>query len=59
MPRVINHIKYQNIGLATACDSLYQKEIGDFVFRPSSRGINHITCTWKFYDGVFSHIDIV
>lgn len=59
VPRVINHLKYRNIGMRTACDELSSKEIGEFVFRPSSRGQDHLTCTWKFYDYIYAHLDII
>jgi len=57
VPRVVNHPKFKNIGYKTACEIL--QYIGDYVFRPSSRGLDHLTCTWKFYDMVFAHLDIV
>lgn len=34
-------------------------EIGEFIFRPSSRGPDNITLSWKFYDNNIVHIDIV
>lgn len=45
VPRVVNHPKYRNIGLRTACDELSSKDIGECIFRPSSRGQDHLTCT--------------
>jgi transcription elongation factor SPT6 len=33
--------------------------VGDYIFRPSSRGANNLTLTWKFYTNNISHIDIV
>ena len=35
------------------------REIGDFIFRPSSRGPDNITLTWLFYTNCIVHIDIV
>jgi transcription elongation factor SPT6 len=33
--------------------------VGEFLFRPSSKGTNNITLTWKFYNGGnIVHIDI-
>ena len=58
VPRRVNHPKYKNIGFETACSFLHTKEIGDLVFRPSSRGQDRLTCTWKFYDGIYAHLDI-
>ena len=31
---------------------------GEFFFRPSSRGDNHLTLTWKFHETNIVHIDI-
>ena len=59
IPRVVSHPKYKNVGLKTACSELEGKETGDFVFRPSSRGTDHLTCTIKFYDFVYCHLDII
>ena len=59
IPRVVSHPKYRNVGLKTACSELETKEVGDFVFRPSSRGSDHLTCTMKFYDFVYCHLDII
>ena len=59
VPRVINYPKFKNISYKTACEELQNKDIGDFIFRPSSRGLDHITCTWKFYDFVYAHLDII
>ncbi|OMJ76214.1 hypothetical protein SteCoe_24471 [Stentor coeruleus] len=59
VPRVVNHQKFRNIGLKTACEELSDKDIGECLFRPSSRGQDHITCTWKFYNNVYAHLDII
>ena len=58
IPRIVGHPSFKNIGLQTALDELVHRDIGDYIFRPSSRGTDHITCTWKFYDFVYSHLDI-
>lgn len=31
---------------------------GDVVIRPSSKGENHLTVTWKVADGIYQHVDI-
>ena len=59
IPRLINHPKFRNIGLNTALAELAKRDIGDCIFRPSSRGPDHITCTFKFYENVCCHLDIV
>ena len=58
VPRVVNHPKFKNVGLKTACEELESRDIGECIFRPSSRGQDHITCTWKFYTAVYVHLDI-
>lgn len=37
---------------------LQDKEVGDFVFRPSSKGQDNITLTWKFFVNNIVHMDI-
>lgn len=59
VPRVVNHPRFKNIALTTACTLLEDKDIGECLFRPSSRGQDHLTCTWKFYTNVFAHLDII
>lgn len=39
-----------------AKEFLSDKNIGDFVFRPSSKGTSFLNLTWKFYDGIIQHI---
>lgn len=38
---------------------LADKEPGNSVIRPSSRGPSYLTLTLKVYDGVFAHKDII
>lgn len=35
-----------------------QEDVGEFYFRPSSKGPNNLTLTWKFYNDNIVHIDI-
>jgi transcription elongation factor SPT6 len=49
-PRRINHPKFKNVNSKKALDELAEKEIGEYIFRPSSKGTNNITLTWKFYN---------
>jgi transcription elongation factor SPT6 len=37
---------------------LRRSNVGDFLFRPSSKGTNNITLTWYFYMNCFVHVDI-
>jgi len=38
---------------------LKKEDNGEFYFRPSSRGTDHLTLTWKFFETNIVHIDIV
>lgn len=33
--------------------------MGDVIIRPSSQGPSHLSMTLKFFDGVYTHIDIL
>jgi transcription elongation factor SPT6 len=39
-------------------DLLKDLPFGEFVFRPSSKGPDNITLTWKFFDNNIVHLDI-
>jgi transcription elongation factor SPT6 len=56
--RRINHPKFKNINSHKAVELLKGLEYGEFVFRPSSKGPDNITLTWKFYNNNIVHIDI-
>lgn len=56
--RNINHPKFKNYNYMQCTNFLKNKEIGDFIFRPSSKNNNCLTLSWKFYDNVISHITI-
>lgn len=38
---------------------LSEKEAGESIFRPSSRGPSYLTLTLKVYNGVYAHKDIL
>lgn len=56
--RRINHPKFKNINSLKAGELLKDLEYGEFVFRPSSKGPDNITLTWKFFSNNIVHIDI-
>ncbi|CAI9779565.1 unnamed protein product [Fraxinus pennsylvanica] len=58
-PRMIVHPRFQNITADEAMKLLSDKEPGESVIRPSSRGPSFLTLTLKVYDDVFAHKDIV
>lgn len=47
-----------NISSKDAIKRLQSEDNGEFYFRPSSRGINYVMLTWKFFEGNIVHIDI-
>lgn len=38
---------------------LAEQQVGEFIFRPSSRGTSNLTLSWKFYENNIVHIDIM
>jgi transcription elongation factor SPT6 len=59
IPRNITMEKFRNVGYSGAREYLRNKEIGECLFRPSSRGHDHLTLSWKFYKFIISHVDII
>ncbi|XP_038702098.1 transcription elongation factor SPT6 homolog isoform X2 [Tripterygium wilfordii] len=58
-PRMIVHPRFQNITADEAVQLLSDKDPGESIIRPSSRGPSYLTLTLKVYDGVYAHKDIV
>lgn len=56
--RRIQHGRFQNITCEQAVERLKREDNGEFYFRPSSRGTNNLTLTWKFFESSIVHIDI-
>ncbi|XP_053682343.1 transcription elongation factor SPT6 isoform X2 [Sabethes cyaneus] len=56
--RVIVHPSFQNISYAEALKKLDQLDQGDVIVRPSSKGSDHLTATWKVTNDIYQHIDI-
>ncbi|XP_017643216.1 transcription elongation factor SPT6 homolog isoform X1 [Gossypium arboreum] len=59
MLRMIVHPCFQNITANEAIESLSDKDPGENIIRPSSRGPSFLTLTLKLCDGVYAHKDIV
>ncbi|KAL7097644.1 hypothetical protein ACP275_10G156800 [Erythranthe tilingii] len=57
--RMIVHPRFQNFTADEAIEFLSDKDPGESVIRPSSRGLSHLTLTLKVYDGVYADKDIV
>jgi transcription elongation factor SPT6 len=49
VPRRVNHPKFLNVNSNSAIEKLKDADIGEFIFRPSSKGPDNITLSWKFY----------
>lgn len=58
IPRRINHPKFKNISLSAAVEYLSERDIGDFVIRPSSKGMDNLNITWKLSSDNIVHLDI-
>ena len=56
--RVITHSSFHNISFKEAEKMLAAMDLGDCIIRPSSKGQDHLTVTWKVFENIYSHIDI-
>ena len=44
--------------LKGAVDYIESQKVGEYIIRPSSRGKDYLTITWKFFEGVIVHLQI-
>ncbi|XP_065172067.1 transcription elongation factor SPT6 isoform X2 [Atheta coriaria] len=58
MKRVIIHPCFHNINFVEAEKLMQDADQGEVVIRPSSKGADHLTVTWKVVDKIFQHIDV-
>ncbi|XP_045772397.1 transcription elongation factor SPT6 [Maniola jurtina] len=56
--RVIVHPAFHNISFAEAEKFMENMAQGEVIIRPSSKGADHLTVTWKVADGICQHIDV-
>uniref|UniRef100_A0A803TVC8 SPT6 homolog, histone chaperone and transcription elongation factor n=2 Tax=Anolis carolinensis TaxID=28377 RepID=A0A803TVC8_ANOCA len=56
--RVIAHPSFHNINFKQAEKMMESMDQGDVIIRPSSKGENHLTVTWKVCEGVSQHVDV-
>ena len=56
--RVIVHPSFYNIGFKEAERLMAGMDQGDVVIRPSSKGEDRLTVTWKVHDNIYQHIDV-
>lgn len=58
LKRVIIHPSFHNITFKQAESMMEGAEVGEVIIRPSSKGADHLTATWKIDDGIYQHIDV-
>ncbi|TRY62957.1 hypothetical protein TCAL_10880 [Tigriopus californicus] len=56
--RVIVHPSFYNISFKDAEKLMVNMDQGDVIIRPSSKGEDHLTVTWKVGDDIYQHIDV-
>ncbi|KAK4190733.1 SH2 domain-containing protein [Podospora australis] len=57
--RVIKHPLFKPFNSTQAEEYLGGQPPGEVVIRPSSKGNDHLTVTWKVANGVYQHIDVL
>lgn len=55
---MIAHPSFHNINFKQAEKMMETMDQGDVVIRPSSKGENHLTVTWKVCDNIYQHVDV-
>ncbi|EAY03656.1 SH2 domain containing protein [Trichomonas vaginalis G3] len=58
-PRSINHKNFKQVTMAQAEAELSNQSVGSFIFRPSSKGNEHISLTILFPNNICANYDIV
>ena len=56
--RVVAHPSFKNIDYVACEKELEAAEQGEVIIRPSSKGVDHLTVSWKVGDGVVQHVDV-
>ncbi|KRX88353.1 Transcription elongation factor SPT6 [Trichinella pseudospiralis] len=56
--RVIAHPSFRNCTCSEAEALLDKMDEGDAIIRPSSKGADFLTLTWKVCDGIYQHVSI-
>lgn len=57
--RNVQHPFWHSMNYKEAEDYLAARPRGEVVIRPSTKGLDHISITWKVYDGIYKHIDVL
>ena len=56
-PRTVRHPYWKSVNFRKAEEYLATRPRGEIVVRPSGKGTDHISITWKVDEGIFQHID--
>jgi len=56
--RVIVHPSFKNISFKEAEKLMATMDQGDVIVRPSSKGTDHLTVTWKVGESICQHVDV-
>lgn len=56
--RIIVHQAFHNIAFRDAIKMMATMDQGAVIVRPSSKGSDHLTVTWKVADDIYQHIDV-
>ncbi|XP_004536739.1 transcription elongation factor SPT6 [Ceratitis capitata] len=56
--RVIIHPSFHNKSYAEVVKIMENMDQGEVIVRPSSKGSDHLTVTWKVTEGIYQHIDV-
>lgn len=56
--RIIVHPSFHNKSYNEAMKIMASMDQGEAIIRPSSKGSDHLTATWKVCDEIYQHIDV-
>lgn len=56
--RNLQHPLFHNFNHQQAAEFLAPQSVGDCVIRPSSKGLNYLTVTWKVANNIFQHLSV-
>ena len=56
--RTIDHPLFKNCSFTEAEGDLAEGDVGDFILRPSRKGVKNLSCTLKMFDDMYMHMDI-
>jgi len=57
--RVISHPSFHNVDYTEVGKILGTMDQGEAIIRPSSKGIDHLTVSWKVTENIYQHIDVI